>query len=282
MNARGVAGRYPVLLGGAALTRSYVENDLVRGLPRRRPLRQGRVRGPAADGPGDVGQARARPGRRQGRAAKVAERRERHHRSRPDRRGPPVDGSRGQPSRSPARSAVAIDNPIPTPPFWGSRVVKGIPLADYAALLDERAMFLGQWGLRGARGGNGPSYEELVETEGRPRLRVSARPAAHRPRAVGRGDVRVLPVRVRGRLPGGARRAARPTRRRLPGSPSRGSAGTSTSAWRITSVHGQPARSTWSPSSSSPWASGSPTWQESCSRPTPIVSTSSCTGSRCS
>ena len=39
------------------------------------------------------------------------------------------------------------------------------------AMLDERATFLGQWGLRGARGGSGPSYEELAETEGRPRLR---------------------------------------------------------------------------------------------------------------
>src|SRR5262249_57360153 len=38
-------------------------------------------------------------------------------------------------------------------------------------VLDERATFLGQWGLRGARGSRGPSYEELVETEGRPRLR---------------------------------------------------------------------------------------------------------------
>jgi 5-methyltetrahydrofolate--homocysteine methyltransferase len=72
----------------------------------------------------------------------------------------------------PARSDVAGDNPIPTPPFWGDRVVKGIPLADYAALLDERATFMGQWGLRGARAGQrGPSYEELVETEGRPRMR---------------------------------------------------------------------------------------------------------------
>jgi 5-methyltetrahydrofolate--homocysteine methyltransferase len=66
---------------------------------------------------------------------------------------------------------VATDNPVPTPPFWGSRVIKGIPLADYAAMLDERATFMGQWGLRGAKGGKGPSYDELVETEGRPRLR---------------------------------------------------------------------------------------------------------------
>ena len=41
-----------------------------------------------------------------------------------------------------------------------------------AAYLDERATFVGQWGLKGSRGGSGPSYEELVETEGRPRLRM--------------------------------------------------------------------------------------------------------------
>jgi len=38
-------------------------------------------------------------------------------------------------------------------------------------MVDERATFLGQWGLRGSRGGSGPSYEELVETEGKPRMR---------------------------------------------------------------------------------------------------------------
>jgi 5-methyltetrahydrofolate--homocysteine methyltransferase len=70
-----------------------------------------------------------------------------------------------------SRSDVATDNEVPVPPFWGARVVRGIPLRDYAAYLDERATFLGQWGLRGARG-DGPSYEDLVETEGRPRLRM--------------------------------------------------------------------------------------------------------------
>ena len=53
----------------------------------------------------------------------------------------------------------------------GRRIVKGMAVAEYTGLLDERALFLGQWGLRGVRGGAGPSYEELVETEGRPRLR---------------------------------------------------------------------------------------------------------------
>jgi 5-methyltetrahydrofolate--homocysteine methyltransferase len=69
------------------------------------------------------------------------------------------------------RSDVAVDVEVPTSPFFGTRIVRGIALADIAELLDERALFMGQWGLRGARGGTGPSYEELVETEGRPRLR---------------------------------------------------------------------------------------------------------------
>jgi 5-methyltetrahydrofolate--homocysteine methyltransferase len=75
------------------------------------------------------------------------------------------------PEDLPARSDVATDNSVPTPPFFGDRVIKGIALADYAAMLDERATFLGQWGLKSTRG-DGPSYEELVETEGRPRLRA--------------------------------------------------------------------------------------------------------------
>jgi 5-methyltetrahydrofolate--homocysteine methyltransferase len=51
-------------------------------------------------------------------------------------------------------------------------VIRGIPLADYAAYLDERALFMGQWGLKPTRGKGGATYEELVETEGRPRLRM--------------------------------------------------------------------------------------------------------------
>ena len=57
-------------------------------------------------------------------------------------------------------------------PFLGTEVIKGIPLAQYASYLDERALFMGQWGLKPTRGPDGASYEELVETEGRPRLRM--------------------------------------------------------------------------------------------------------------
>ncbi|WP_031067793.1 vitamin B12 dependent-methionine synthase activation domain-containing protein, partial [Streptomyces ochraceiscleroticus] len=56
----------------------------------------------------------------------------------------------------------ATDNPVPEPPFWGTRVVKGIQLADYASWLDEGALFKGQWGLK----------KEQTATHGRPRLRM--------------------------------------------------------------------------------------------------------------
>jgi 5-methyltetrahydrofolate--homocysteine methyltransferase len=44
------------------------------------------------------------------------------------------------------RSDVASDVDIPPAPFFGSRIIKGVPLADYVGMLDERALFVGQWG----------------------------------------------------------------------------------------------------------------------------------------
>jgi 5-methyltetrahydrofolate--homocysteine methyltransferase len=92
----------------------------------------------------------------------------------PQRRGRRVARRAAEPTAVdlPARSDVATDVAVPAPPFWGSRVVRGLALADYAAYLDERALFLGQWGLKPTRGGDGAGYEELVETQGRPRLRA--------------------------------------------------------------------------------------------------------------
>jgi 5-methyltetrahydrofolate--homocysteine methyltransferase len=169
MNSRGVADRWPVLLGGAALTRSYVENDLTE-------LYTGDVRyaRDAFEGLRLMdGMMAAKRGENvevdEEERARVAERKARRERS---LRIAAQRSAASEPEPAPpARSDVALDVPIPTPPFWGSRAVKGIPVADYSALLDERATFLGQWGLRGAKGGKGPGYQELVETEGRPRLR---------------------------------------------------------------------------------------------------------------
>jgi 5-methyltetrahydrofolate--homocysteine methyltransferase len=166
MNSRGIAARWPVILGGAALTRAYVENDLAE-------LYRGEVRyaRDAFEGlrlmDALVAAKRGVPG------AELPALRPRRVRAASGPHAVTEPGAAGATGTDlSARSDVARGLAVPEPPFWGERVVKGIQLADYAAYLDERATFVGQWGLRPARGSSGPSYEELVETEGRPRLRM--------------------------------------------------------------------------------------------------------------
>ncbi|QEO14996.1 methionine synthase [Agromyces intestinalis] len=159
LNSRGLAKRWPIILGGAALTRTYVEDDLA-------SIFDGEVRY-ARDA--FEGLALMEP------LVKVA------RGAAPDEVGlPPLkkrihaQGAKltlTEPAAMPTRSDVARDNVVPAPPFWGTRVVRGIALADFAAYLDERATFMGQWGLKPGRGADGASYDELVEREGRPRLR---------------------------------------------------------------------------------------------------------------
>ena len=157
MNVRGVADKYPVILGGAALTRAFVEEDLAQ-------IFDGEVRYARDAFEGlrlmdNIMQVkRGVPG------AVLPELRKR-------RVGTGATLERTPAAELPSRSDVSTSNRIPKPPFWGSRVIKGIPLRDYASFLDERATFMGQWGLKPGRGEDGASYEELVEVEGRPRLR---------------------------------------------------------------------------------------------------------------
>ena len=154
ITTRGFADRWPVLLGGAALTRAYVEQDLAEqfaGVVRyARDAFEGLRLMDALMGVKRGVEGAALPPLRQRRVTAVI-----------DRAEPDADVG--------GRSDVATDVLVPTPPFWGDRLVKGIPLADYADLLDEKATFAGRWGLRGVRGG--ATYEDLVETEGRPRMR---------------------------------------------------------------------------------------------------------------
>ena len=160
LNSRDMAARWPVMLGGAALTRAYVEQDLA-------ALFDGQVRyaRDAFEGlrlmDAMMAVKRGEPG------ARLPELRTRKVRARPAAGAEDRSEAENQ-----ARSDINTDGPVPEAPFLGTEVIKGIPLADYAAYLDERALFMGQWGLKPARGGAGPSYEELVETEGRPRLRM--------------------------------------------------------------------------------------------------------------
>src|SRR4051812_42191258 len=164
LNARELSD-VPVLLGGAALTRSYVERDL-RGVYRGRLFygkdafeglrvmdRLGEIRrDPESDDPdwGTVpseSTVRARAG--------VAEKGE------VDPDAEPI------PDRSPE---VETDNPIFVPPFTGSRIIKGLSLDEIAGYLNETALFRNQWGYRPEDGESDDDFKARIRPEFREQL----------------------------------------------------------------------------------------------------------------
>ncbi|MBU3645519.1 MAG: methionine synthase [Candidatus Nanopelagicaceae bacterium] len=151
LTARGLDNKWPVILGGAALTRTFVESDLASQF-------SGTVRyaKDAFEGLSLMDTIMAQKnGDSSAALPPLKQRRTRTVDSEIDRE---IDTK---------RSDVASDNAIPTAPFFGSRIVKGIPLASYSSMLDERALYVGQWGLKSNQG----NYAQMVESEGRPRLR---------------------------------------------------------------------------------------------------------------
>jgi 5-methyltetrahydrofolate--homocysteine methyltransferase len=135
LNDRGL-DRIPVLLGGAALTRSYVERDLrevykgrvfygkdaFEGLRTMDTLVQGKRTGQLDPDFGRALEGRELPPRKSRRAEDAVE--------------------------VPARSDVAADVPVFDPPFLGARVAKGISIDEIAAYLNETALFRNQWQFR--------------------------------------------------------------------------------------------------------------------------------------
>jgi 5-methyltetrahydrofolate--homocysteine methyltransferase len=67
----------------------------------------------------------------------------------------------------PARSDVLRDNPVPTPPFWGSRVVTGIPLEQVFPFINPLALFRGQWGFKRGKMTE-EEFERATEEKARP------------------------------------------------------------------------------------------------------------------
>jgi 5-methyltetrahydrofolate--homocysteine methyltransferase len=149
LESRGLSEKWPVVLGGAALTRSFVEQDLNEVFP-------GTVRYAKDAFEGLklmdtlMGIKRGVPG------AQLPPLKERRTLKTDRNQSIAIDLK---------RSDVSENNPIPSAPFYGSKVVKGVALADYVGMLDERALFLGQWGLKGK------DFETMAEEQGRPQLR---------------------------------------------------------------------------------------------------------------
>ncbi len=157
LNARGLADRVPVLLGGAALTRSYVERDL-------REVYDGRVfygkdafeglrtMDTLTSGTFDESFGREPGGR-----------------VLPPRRSDQLAGE----VELPARSDVAVDVPVFTPPFIGSRVAKGISLDEIAGFVNETALFRNQWQFRPASGETDDEFKTRVRAVLRSQLDVA-------------------------------------------------------------------------------------------------------------
>ncbi|HKQ50139.1 MAG TPA: methionine synthase [Phycisphaerae bacterium] len=157
LNERGLT--MPVILGGAALTRAYVEQDL-----------RGIYHGPVAYAK-DAFEGLALMKRLSEGKPLVEE-------------GKPVISAARKPAveatmRRPgvARSGVAIDNPIPTPPFWGSRVVERIDLRTVLPFINEKMLFGVQWQYTPG-GRKREEYETFIKTEVRPILHTLAKRCA--------------------------------------------------------------------------------------------------------
>jgi 5-methyltetrahydrofolate--homocysteine methyltransferase len=156
LNTQGLES-IPVLLGGAALTRSYVERDL-------REVYNGRVfyGRDAFEGLDTIEKIMTikRSGVDDPEFGRVPT-----GRVLPARNGQGDSEAVDLPRRSPA---VESDNPVFVPPFLGSKVMKGISLDEIASYVNETALFRNQWQYR-------PETDESDEdfkTRLRPQLRA--------------------------------------------------------------------------------------------------------------
>ncbi|MEK6650641.1 MAG: methionine synthase [Bacteroidota bacterium] len=137
MKERGLT--IPVILGGAALTRRYVEqdlrsvssgpvfyaNDAFDGLRLMEQIMTGTL--PATGAPNDTTAIEDEPALT-GSEAKIA-----------------MAEAEAPASAAVTRSSVARDVPIPSAPFWGSRIVTDIPVDDVYRYINDVALIRGQW-----------------------------------------------------------------------------------------------------------------------------------------
>ena len=183
LNERGI--NVPVVLGGAALTRRYVEEDL-------KSIYKGRLFY-AKDAFDGLHTMDSLTGAQNGDAAEKLKIATSSSAANDDAADEDAENLIGEEAklgiRKPAkpraarvvgdtthtnRSDVRADVPIPRPPFYGSRVVEDIPLDEVFAFVNETALFKGQWQFKQGRksaeeyralvaGKVRPIYEELKE-----------------------------------------------------------------------------------------------------------------------
>jgi len=176
MNERGIT--IPVILGGAALTRRYVEedlralyrgtvlyaNDAFAGLRYMEQIATGALEVPTGGAPSDAEEESLT-----GTEAKIslAQREDSRYRGTPP-----------SPGHHSPRSSVRSDVPIPVPPFWGVKVLRDIDLAEVFPYINEVALIRGQWQVRkGAM--KEEDYRRLLQETVYPELEALKRKAVN-------------------------------------------------------------------------------------------------------
>ncbi len=157
LNRREIADRWPILLGGAALTRRYVEWDL-----------RNEFQGKVFYGKDAFEGLRIMNALAQGEqldAAPVATARDRAAAS----------GTAAPVAEPPPKPSLAPAADIPSPPFWGARLIRSLPLQDIFPYINETALFRGQWGFRSSNGTEASTTDEAREAL----LRLQSEAASH-------------------------------------------------------------------------------------------------------
>ncbi|MFI4986743.1 MAG: methionine synthase [Alphaproteobacteria bacterium] len=177
----------PVLLGGAALTRQYVEDDCARAYGTGRlayardafdglHLMEKVVNGSFVEFTDEI--ARKREARPPGKPARV-----RGVPKAPAAELRPVDIEEIRLHRAELNRGIAV----PTPPFWGPRVIARVPVNALIPYLNERMLFQFHWGFR-KEGRRLDEYMEWARRELRPELKrmldMSAQQDVLKPQAV--------------------------------------------------------------------------------------------------
>jgi 5-methyltetrahydrofolate--homocysteine methyltransferase len=164
----------PVILGGAALTRTYVERDLraeyegrlfygkdafegLAVMDRLMELKAAGVEDPSF-------------GRELGGRAGV-----------PVRHAEPASAALDPPRRPRRAPSVVTDNWVPRPPWIGSQVERGVALDDIAAYLNETSLFRNQWGYRPRRDETDRDFKDRIRAELRVRLAETRRSGVLQP-----------------------------------------------------------------------------------------------------
>jgi 5-methyltetrahydrofolate--homocysteine methyltransferase len=182
MNERGIT--IPVVLGGAALTRRYVEDDLkslykgtlfyardafagLHTMDKLMTQNGHELSEPGADRDSDADRPRGAVVAT-GSALEEEEQLLAEEAKLGVRKSPRAAKSSGDTTHT-QRSNVREEVPIPIAPFYGSRVVLDIPLEDVFAYINETALFKGQWQFKQGRK-SAEDYQAFVAEHVRPVL----------------------------------------------------------------------------------------------------------------